>query len=350
MIFAFLFGLSMDYEVFIVTRIREAYDDTKRHQAGDRARPRADGQARDERGARAGVRVLLAVDRARAGHQAVRDRPRGRRADRRDADPGACSFPSLMMLLGKWNWWFPEPVRKVLLVRRRARARSRLESPHYTAESGSDLGILVALLVARTSGAPAARLAGPCSRPASRGADHSHAAARLRRRGAEPARAARRGRGGARVRPPGRRLRRVVPRLERPEPAGEAEDHAPDVGDAHLRSERAGREGGADRRPVREAALPADGDRGRPRPARRSAATSSTARSRRSRRGCRTPSACSRPTTRRRPRSTCCARSRRAASQTSARSTRGRRSSSPTRPRASATSRSPTRSSGRWPS
>ena len=23
-----------------------------------------------------------------------------------------------MMLLGKWNWWFPEPVRKVLLVRR----------------------------------------------------------------------------------------------------------------------------------------------------------------------------------------------------------------------------------------
>ena len=29
MIFAFLFGLSMDYEVFIVTRIREAYDETK---------------------------------------------------------------------------------------------------------------------------------------------------------------------------------------------------------------------------------------------------------------------------------------------------------------------------------
>ncbi len=26
MVFAFLFGLSMDYEVFILTRIREAYD------------------------------------------------------------------------------------------------------------------------------------------------------------------------------------------------------------------------------------------------------------------------------------------------------------------------------------
>src|SRR5204863_554705 len=28
MIFAFLFGLSMDYEVFIITRMREAYDET----------------------------------------------------------------------------------------------------------------------------------------------------------------------------------------------------------------------------------------------------------------------------------------------------------------------------------
>ncbi len=29
MVFAFLYGLSMDYEVFIVTRIREAYDETR---------------------------------------------------------------------------------------------------------------------------------------------------------------------------------------------------------------------------------------------------------------------------------------------------------------------------------
>ena len=31
MIFAFLFGLSMDYEVFMLTRMREAYDETRRH-------------------------------------------------------------------------------------------------------------------------------------------------------------------------------------------------------------------------------------------------------------------------------------------------------------------------------
>ena len=30
MIFAFLFGLSMDYEVFMLTRMREAYDETRR--------------------------------------------------------------------------------------------------------------------------------------------------------------------------------------------------------------------------------------------------------------------------------------------------------------------------------
>ena len=31
MIFAFLYGLSMDYEVFMLTRMREAYDEVRRH-------------------------------------------------------------------------------------------------------------------------------------------------------------------------------------------------------------------------------------------------------------------------------------------------------------------------------
>ena len=77
MIFAFLFGLSMDYEVFIISRIREEYDETGDTPRGDLDGHRAHGQARDERGARARVRVLRALDRARARHQAVRDRPRG---------------------------------------------------------------------------------------------------------------------------------------------------------------------------------------------------------------------------------------------------------------------------------
>ena len=41
MIFAFLFGLSMDYEVFMLSRMREAYDET-----GDTRRAIALGLAR----------------------------------------------------------------------------------------------------------------------------------------------------------------------------------------------------------------------------------------------------------------------------------------------------------------
>ena len=40
-LFAMLFGLSMDYEVFLVTRMRESWDDVARQRAGRRARARA---------------------------------------------------------------------------------------------------------------------------------------------------------------------------------------------------------------------------------------------------------------------------------------------------------------------
>ena len=87
MIFAFLFGLSMDYEVFMLTRMREAYDETGLHRQGDRARPRTNRQARDERGARAHVRLPRALDEPRLRDQAARDRPRGRDHLRRHRHP-----------------------------------------------------------------------------------------------------------------------------------------------------------------------------------------------------------------------------------------------------------------------
>ena len=37
MVFAFLYGLSMDYEVFILARMREEYDETGRHRRGGRS-------------------------------------------------------------------------------------------------------------------------------------------------------------------------------------------------------------------------------------------------------------------------------------------------------------------------
>ena len=50
MVFAFLFGLSMDYEVFILTRIREAYDATRRRPARGGRGPGPDRAAGHQRG------------------------------------------------------------------------------------------------------------------------------------------------------------------------------------------------------------------------------------------------------------------------------------------------------------
>src|SRR5262249_51588678 len=58
-----------------------------RHAEGDRARSRTDGEARHQRRARPHVRVLLALDEPRAGHQAVRNRARGRHRLRRPREP-----------------------------------------------------------------------------------------------------------------------------------------------------------------------------------------------------------------------------------------------------------------------
>ena len=117
MIFAFLYGLSMDYEVFIVTRIREAYDDTK-----DTRQAIALGLSRTGKLVTSAALVLVF---------AFFSLSTGPGPDIKQFGIGLAAgvlidatlirgllVPSLMMLLGKWNWWFPEPVRKVLLVRR----------------------------------------------------------------------------------------------------------------------------------------------------------------------------------------------------------------------------------------
>ena len=66
MVFAFLFGLSMDYEVFILARMREEYDATGVDRRGGRARHRPHRPARHERRADPVPRVRLARLRARA--------------------------------------------------------------------------------------------------------------------------------------------------------------------------------------------------------------------------------------------------------------------------------------------
>ena len=89
MIFAFLYGLSMDYEVFMVSRMREAYDET-----GKTKESIALGLARTGKLVTSAALVLMFAffvlsTEPRHGHQAVRDRARGRDHLRRHRDPGA---------------------------------------------------------------------------------------------------------------------------------------------------------------------------------------------------------------------------------------------------------------------
>jgi len=108
-LFALLFGLSMDYEVFLVTRMRESWD------AGlDNAHAVADGLERTGRIVTAAAIIMVAafsgfVDGRIAGLQefglglAV--------AILVDATiVRAVLVPSLMAVLGRWNWWLPARV------------------------------------------------------------------------------------------------------------------------------------------------------------------------------------------------------------------------------------------------
>ena len=87
MIFAFLFGLSMDYEVFMLTRMREAYDET-----GSTDKAIELGLARTGKLVTSAALVLMfafLVLSTSPGlrDQAARDRPRRRDHLRRDRHP-----------------------------------------------------------------------------------------------------------------------------------------------------------------------------------------------------------------------------------------------------------------------
>ncbi len=107
MIFAFLFGLSMDYEVFMLTRMREAYDET-----GSTRRAIVLGLARTGKLVTSAALVLclaffvlstspgLDVKQFGIGLAAgiIFDATVIR----------ALLVPSIMTLLGRWNWWLPD--------------------------------------------------------------------------------------------------------------------------------------------------------------------------------------------------------------------------------------------------
>jgi putative drug exporter of the RND superfamily len=122
-LFAMLFGLSMDYEVFLVTRMREAWDETH-----DNARSVGLGLERTGRIVTAAAIVMVA---AFSGFVA------GRVVGLQEFGMGlavaifvdativrAILVPALMALFGRWNWWLPPTFARAVRVR-----PSPLEAP-----------------------------------------------------------------------------------------------------------------------------------------------------------------------------------------------------------------------------
>src|SRR5438128_2744017 len=121
MIFAFLYGLSMDYEVFMLTRMREAYDhgdstpDAIRH-----------GLARTGKLVTSAALVLCLAFFVLSPSPGT---------DIKQFGIGLAAgilfdatvirgllVPSIMCLLGRWNWWLPDWAARALFVRTPERA------------------------------------------------------------------------------------------------------------------------------------------------------------------------------------------------------------------------------------
>ena len=125
MIFAFLFGLSMDYEVFMLSRMREAYDET-----GSTNRAIELGLERTGKLVTSAALILMfafLVLSTSPGFE-VKEFAIGLAAGIIfDATViRALLVPSLMKLMGDANWWMPDWTRRALFL---SPAEKRLSTP-----------------------------------------------------------------------------------------------------------------------------------------------------------------------------------------------------------------------------
>lgn len=113
--FCVLFGLSMDYEVFLLSRIREEWERT-----GDNSRAVATGMQRSGRIITSAALIVVVVAGAFVTADVVLIKALGfgiALAVFLDATVvRALLVPSTMRLLGDWNWWLPAPLHRVLPV------------------------------------------------------------------------------------------------------------------------------------------------------------------------------------------------------------------------------------------
>lgn len=114
-IFAFLFGLSMDYEVFILTRMRETYDET-----GDTPKAVVVGIGRTGRLVTSAALILFFAFAALASSPETDIKVLGTALGVGiliDATLiRALLVPALVSVFGRWNWWLPGWLATVLRV------------------------------------------------------------------------------------------------------------------------------------------------------------------------------------------------------------------------------------------
>ncbi len=114
-IFAFLFGLSMDYEVFILSRMREEYDRT-----GDTARSVITGIGRTGRLVTSAALILFCAFSALASSPGTDGKIIGTALGVGiliDATiVRALLVPALVNSFGRWNWWLPGWLARILFV------------------------------------------------------------------------------------------------------------------------------------------------------------------------------------------------------------------------------------------
>jgi len=131
MMFAILFGLSMDYEVFLISRIREEY-----LKDGDTRRAVADGLAKTARVITAAAAIMVVVFLAFVASPEVFLKLFGiglASAIFLDATlVRMVLVPAVMQLLGPRNWWIPDWLERIL-----PRIDVEREAPQTATESGS---------------------------------------------------------------------------------------------------------------------------------------------------------------------------------------------------------------------
>jgi putative drug exporter of the RND superfamily len=117
MIFAFLYGLSMDYEVFMLSRIREAYDET-----GSTDKAIELGLARTGKLVTSGALILMFAFLVLSTSPGYEVKPLaigvGAGVILDAAVIRTLLVPAFMRLMGDWNWWMPRWTQAILRMRR----------------------------------------------------------------------------------------------------------------------------------------------------------------------------------------------------------------------------------------